>query len=108
MQNYNFTYGWYLTLREVHGRRVFESRILTRIFGPKRDEVTGGWNKLHCEELHNLYSLPSIIRMIMIRKMRLARHVVQIERREIGTGYWWESRKEGTIKKTGTWVGRFY
>jgi hypothetical protein len=44
--------------------RVFENRVLRRVFGPKRDEVTGGWRKLHNEELHNLYSSPSIIRMI--------------------------------------------
>jgi hypothetical protein len=52
---------WSLTLREEHGVRVFENRVLRRIFGPKRDEVTGGWRKLHNEELHNLYSSPSII-----------------------------------------------
>jgi hypothetical protein len=44
--------------------RVFENRVLSRIFGPKRNEVIGGWRKLHNEELHNFYSLPSIIRMI--------------------------------------------
>jgi hypothetical protein len=49
---------------------VFENRLLRRIFGPKRDEVTGGWIKLHNEELHNLYSSPSIIRMIKSRRMR--------------------------------------
>jgi hypothetical protein len=54
---------------------VFESRVLRRIFGPKRDEVTGGWRKLHNEELHNLYSSPSIIRVIKSRRMRLAGHV---------------------------------
>jgi hypothetical protein len=43
---------------------VFENRVLRRIFGPKREEVTGGWRKLHNEELHNFYSPPSIIRMI--------------------------------------------
>jgi hypothetical protein len=53
-----------LTLREEHRLRVFGNRVLRRIFGPKRDEVTGGWRKLHNEELHNLYSSPSIIRMI--------------------------------------------
>jgi hypothetical protein len=47
--------------------RVFENRVLRRIFGLKRDEVTGGWRKLHYEELHNLYSLPSIIRMTKSR-----------------------------------------
>jgi hypothetical protein len=61
---------WSLTLREEHKLRVFEKRVLRRIFGPKRDEVTGGWTKLHNEELHNLYSSPSIIRMIKSRKMR--------------------------------------
>jgi hypothetical protein len=54
---------WSLTLREEHRVRVFENRVLRRIFGPKRDEVTGGWRKLHNEELHNLYSSRSITRM---------------------------------------------
>jgi hypothetical protein len=57
---------WSLTLREKHRLRVFENKVL-RIFGPKRDEVTGGWRKLHNEQLHNLYSSPSTIRMIMGR-----------------------------------------
>jgi hypothetical protein len=63
-----------LTLREEHRLRVFENKVLRRIFGPKRDEVTGGWRKLHNEELHNVYSSPSIIRMIKSRKMRWAGH----------------------------------
>jgi hypothetical protein len=50
---------WSLTLREEHRQRVFENRVLRRSFGTKRDEVTGGWRKLHNEELHNLYSSPS-------------------------------------------------
>jgi hypothetical protein len=50
-----------LTLREEHGLRVFENRVLRRIFGPKRDEGIGGWKKLHNEELHNLYTSSSII-----------------------------------------------
>jgi hypothetical protein len=50
-----------LLLREEHKLRVFENRVLRRIFEPKRDEVTGGWRKLHIEKLHNLYSSPSII-----------------------------------------------
>jgi hypothetical protein len=54
---------------------VFESRILRRIFWPKRDEVTGEWGKLHNEELNNLYSSPNIVRMIKSRRMRWARHV---------------------------------
>jgi hypothetical protein len=59
-----------LILREEHRLRVFENRVLRRIFGPKRDEVTGGWRKLHNEELHNLYSSPIIIIMIKSRRMR--------------------------------------
>jgi hypothetical protein len=51
-------------LREEHRLRMFENRVLRRIFGPKRDGVTGGWRKLHNEELHNLYPLPSVIRKI--------------------------------------------
>jgi hypothetical protein len=58
---------WSLTLREEHGLRVFEKRVLRRIFGSKRDEVKGGWRKLHYEELHNLYSSPRIIRKIKSR-----------------------------------------
>jgi hypothetical protein len=54
---------------------VLENRVLRRIFGPKRDEVTGDWRKLRNEELHNLYSSPSIIRMIKSRRMRLAGNV---------------------------------
>jgi hypothetical protein len=58
---------WSLTLREEHGLRVFENRVLRSIFGPKRDEVTGEWRKLHNEELHNLYSPPDIIRQVKSR-----------------------------------------
>jgi hypothetical protein len=53
---------WSLTVREEHQLRVFENRVLRRIFGPKREGVTGGWRKLRKEELHNLYTSPSIIR----------------------------------------------
>jgi hypothetical protein len=60
----------FLTLREEHRLRVFENRVLRRIFGPKRDEVTGGWRKLHNEELHGLYSSPSIVRVIKASRMR--------------------------------------
>jgi hypothetical protein len=54
-------------LREERRLRVFENRVLKRIFGPKRDEVTGVWRKLHNEELHELYSLPTIVRVIKSR-----------------------------------------
>jgi hypothetical protein len=59
---------WSPTLREE--LRLFENRVLRIIFGPKRDEVTGDWRKLHNEELHNLYSSPNIIRVIKSRRMR--------------------------------------
>jgi hypothetical protein len=69
---------WSLTLREEHRLRVFESRVRRRIFGPKRDEVTGGWRKLHNEELHDLYSSPSIVKVINARRMRWAGHVARM------------------------------
>jgi hypothetical protein len=69
---------WSLTLREEHMLRMFENRVLRGIFGPKRNEVTGGWRKLHNEELHNLYSSPSIIRMITSRRMRWTGHVARM------------------------------
>jgi hypothetical protein len=68
---------WSLIIRVEHGLRVFENRVLRRIFGRKRDEVTGDWRKLH-EELHNLYYLPSIIRMIKSGRMRRAGHVARV------------------------------
>jgi hypothetical protein len=58
---------------------AFENRVLRRIFGPKRDEVTGDWRKLHNEELHNLYSSPSIIRMNKSRRMRCTGHVARVD-----------------------------
>jgi hypothetical protein len=64
---------------------MFENRVLRRIFGPKRDEVTGEWRKLHNEELRDLYSSPSIIRIITSRRMRWAGHIARI----------WENIKVG-------------
>jgi hypothetical protein len=69
---------WSLALREEHRLRVFENRVLRRIFGPKRNEVTGEWRKLHNEELHNLYSSPDIIRQVKSRRMRWAGHVARM------------------------------
>jgi hypothetical protein len=74
---------------------VFDNRVLRRIFGPKRDEVMGEWRKLHSEELRDLYSSPSIIRMMKSRRIRWAGHVAQIGRKEICIGYWWGSHIVG-------------
>jgi hypothetical protein len=69
---------WSLALREELRMRVFENRVLRRIFGPKRDEVTGEWRKMHNEELHNLYSSPDLIRQIKSRRIRWAGHVARM------------------------------
>jgi hypothetical protein len=69
---------WSLALREEHGLGVFENRALRRISGPKRDEVTGEWTKLHNEELHDLYSSPNVIRIIKSRRMTWAGHVARM------------------------------
>jgi hypothetical protein len=61
---------WSVTLREEQRLRVFQNRVLRRIFGPKRDEATGEWGRLHNEELNHLYSSPNIIRVIKSRRMR--------------------------------------
>jgi PAS domain-containing protein len=63
---------------EEHRLRVFGNRMLRRIYGPKRDEVTGEWKELYNEELHDLYSSPSIIRIMKSRRMRLAEHVARM------------------------------
>jgi hypothetical protein len=67
---------WSLTLREEHRLKVFENRVLRRIFEPKRNEVMEGWRKLRYEKFLNFYSLPIIIRMMKSRRMRWTRHVV--------------------------------
>jgi hypothetical protein len=69
---------WSLTLREEHRLRVFEKRVLRRIFGPKRDEVTGEWRKLPSEELHTFHSSPDIIRQMESRRMRWAGYVARM------------------------------
>jgi hypothetical protein len=84
---------WSLTLREEHKLRVFQKRVLRRIFGPKRDEVTEGWKKLHNKELHNLYCSPNIIRTIKSRRMSWAGHVARMRKWKMRTKFWLESLK---------------
>jgi hypothetical protein len=67
--------------------RVFENRVLRRIFGPRRDEVTGEWGKLHNEQLNDLYS-PKTVRVINSRRMRWAGHVARMGRGQVYTGFW--------------------
>ena len=69
---------WSLTLQEERKLRVFENRVIRRIFGPRRDEVTGEWRRLHNEELNDLYSSPNIVRVIKSRRMRWAVHVARM------------------------------
>ena len=69
---------WSLTLRDERRLRVFEKRVLRRVFGPKRDEVTGEWRKLHNEELSDPYSLPNIVRVVKSRRMRWAWHMARM------------------------------
>jgi hypothetical protein len=78
---------WSLTLREEHRLRVFENRVLRRIFGPKREEDVS-WRKLHDDELHSLYSSPNIVRVIKSKRMRGAGHVARMGRGEVFTGFW--------------------
>jgi hypothetical protein len=85
---------WSLTLREEHRPRVFENKVLRRISGSKRDEMTGRWRKLHNEELRDFYSSPNIIRILKSWRMRWAGHVAQMGKREMRIGYWWESQRE--------------
>ena len=78
-------------LREERRRRVFENMVLRRIFGPKRDEVTGEWKELNSEEFNDLYSSPKIIRMIKSRRMRWAGLVARMaEKKEV----WWGNLRE--------------
>jgi hypothetical protein len=86
---------WSLTVRELYRLRVFENRVLRRIFEPKLDDVAGEWRKLCNEELHNLYSFPNIIRHIKSRRMRWAGHVVRMGEERKVYKVWWENLKEG-------------
>jgi hypothetical protein len=100
---------------------VFENRVLRRIFGPKRDEVTGEWRKLHNEELNNLYSSPNIVRVIKSRRMGWAGHVARMwegrggyrvlvgkpeGRRQLGRPRRrWEDNIRTDLREVGVWTG---
>jgi len=86
---------WSLTLREETKLRVFENMVLRRIFGPRWDEVTGEWRRLHNEELNDLYSSLSTVRVIKSRRMRWAGHVARVGEERGCIGSWWENRREG-------------
>ena len=88
---------WSLTRKEESSLRVFENRVLRRIFGPKTEEVTAEWRKLHNEEINDLYCSPYIVRMIKSR-MRWASLVARMEREEAYTGSWW-----GNLRETAQW-----
>jgi len=83
-----------LTRREERKLRVFENMVLRRIFGPRRDEVTGEWRRLHNGELNDLYSSPNIVRVIKSRRMRLAGHVARMGEGRGVYRSWWGNRKE--------------
>jgi hypothetical protein len=81
---------------------VFENRVLRRIFGPKRDEVTGESRKLHSGELHNIFSSADIISKIKSRRIRWAGHVARMGEWRNCTGFWWETPKQrGHLKEQG-------
>jgi hypothetical protein len=83
-----------LQLREERRLRVYENRVLRRIFGPRRDEVTGELRRLHNEELNDLYCSPNIVRVITSRRMRWAGHVARMGKERGCIGSWWVNQRE--------------
>jgi len=81
-------------LREERKLRVFENMVMRRIFGPRRDEVTGKWRRLHNEDLNDLYSSPNIVRVIKSRRMRWAVHVARMDEERGRIGFLWGNRME--------------
>ena len=81
-------------MRKGRRLRVFQKRVMRRILGSKRDEVTGKLRKLYNEELNNLYSSPNIIRVIKSRRIRWAGNVARMGRKEVPTGFWWGNLRE--------------
>jgi hypothetical protein len=85
---------WLLTLREECRLRVFENRMLRRIFGLKRDKVTGEWRKLHNEELNDLYLSPNVIRVIKSRRMGWVWHIAPMGERRGAYRVWWRNLRD--------------
>jgi len=79
---------WSLTLREESRLRMFENRVLRRIFGPKRDEVTGKWSKLYNDKINDLHSSPNTLRVIKSRRMRWTGHIVRMWQRRVVYRVW--------------------
>ena len=86
---------WPLTLREERKLRVFENMVLKRIFGPRRDQVTEEWRRLHNEDLNDLYASPNIVLVIKSRRTGWAGHVARMGEVRRCIGSWWENRREG-------------
>jgi len=85
---------WSLTLREERKLRMFGNMVLRRIFGPRSDEITGEWMRLHNEEINDLYCSPNIVRVIKWRRMRWAGHVARMGEERCCIGSWWGNRRE--------------
>jgi hypothetical protein len=85
---------WSLTLREERRLRMFENRVLRKIFGTKRDEVTREWRKLNIEQINDLYYSPNFVRIIKARTIRWAGHVDRMGRRDAYTWFWWGTLRE--------------
>jgi hypothetical protein len=95
-------------LREAYRLGVFENRVLRTILGPKRDEVTGEWRRLHNEELYDLYSSSNIIRVIKRRIMGLAGHVARMGRGDLHTFWWGDVRESENLEELGVDGRMFY
>ena len=85
---------WFVTLSEEYRLRVFKNRMLRRILGPKRGEVTGERRRLHNQQLYDLYCSPNIIQVIKSRKMRWAVNLARVGRGEVYTRFWWGNLRE--------------